>query len=122
MASLLVLFFTVLFHIVFVYLFLIKDPEPILVVPVVWYREEDYEKIKSISDDAYALPAAYGKWLANAEYGLQDFTTKGYTVEKVYLDPDIFLAWCRERGLNINAEARIQFAGEFIARKYLPKA
>lgn len=35
---------------------------------------------------------------------------RGWITTRAYIDPSDFLAWCRERGLNLNAEARNQFA------------
>ncbi len=37
---------------------------------------------------------------------------------KAYIDPDTFAEWCQSRSLYIDANARMDFANEFVARKY----
>lgn len=86
-----------------------------------WYRRADYEKLLSIFSDNHVLPETFEKWLQKAEDGFDDFTRQGLIVEKVYIDPDTFPAWCRARGLNIDAKARVEFANDFVGRKYLDK-
>jgi len=85
---------------------------------LVWYRREDYEKLKSVFSDSHVLPETFDKWLQRAENGFSDATSKGHTVVKVYIDPETFPAWCRQRSLDVNAKARVAFANDFIARKY----
>jgi len=87
-------------------------------VGMVWYRQEDYFKVKTLMSDSRKLPDTYAQWLKQANQGFQQLTAEGLLVEKVYLDPDTFPAWCSERGLNVDAHARMTFANEFVGRKY----
>ena len=90
-------------------------------VGMTWYRREDYEKLRAIFTDANVLPSTFNKWLQLAEKGFSDLTMKGVTVEKVYIDLDSFPTWCRARGLNVDAKARVEFSNGVVARKYLGK-
>lgn len=83
-----------------------------------WYRQEDYAKIKKIMIDHRKLPDTYKQWLKKANQGFEHFTAQGHIVEKVYIDPDTFPDWCATRGLNVDANARIRFASEAVARMY----
>lgn len=85
---------------------------------MVWYRQEEYLKIKSLMVDSRKLPDTYTQWLKQANQGFQQLAAQGHIVEKVYLDSGTFPGWCAERGLNIDANARMTFANEFVARKY----
>ena len=69
--------------------------------------------------DGHKLPLSFDKWLKKAQQGFDDYTRKGHTVEKVYIDPDTFPAWCRERGHEIDARARTEFANDVVGRKYV---
>jgi hypothetical protein len=84
-----------------------------------WYHREDWQKLKAIFTDSQVLPPSYEIWLEKAESGFRRAKSRGMIVEKVYIDPDTFPAWCRSRGLNIDAQARTAFAGEVVARMYL---
>lgn len=89
------------------------------IIGMVWYRnQKDYGILKSLFTDGHTLPSTYEQWLSKAERGFKEFQTKGYIVEKAYLDPETFPAWCRERGLDINAQARKEFGNWFVYRKY----
>lgn len=85
---------------------------------VAWYRQEDYAKIKKIMVDHRKLPDTYKKWLKSAEQTVNQIGGHGHIVEKVYIDPDTFPAWCRARGLDIDADARMRFANEAVIVKY----
>jgi hypothetical protein len=87
----------------------------IAMVGVPWYKKEDYETLKALFVDAHKLPASYEKWLDLAEDLIDNFRRKGQAFRKVYIDPNTFPAWCTGHGLNIDAEARVQFANETVA-------
>jgi len=75
-----------------------------------WYRRADWSWIVAVMDDADRLPASYDAWLAKAEQVIQNVEREGGIAVKAHLDPDAFPAWCRERGLNVDARARMQYA------------
>lgn len=84
-----------------------------------WYKsEEDYERLKSIFTDSHKLPPTYSDWLSKAELGFKELTSNGHIVEKVYVDPDTFPAWCRSHNFGVDAQGRTAFASEFVAKKY----
>jgi len=43
-----------------------------------------------------------------AEKGLKHFQNKVIRAIKAEINPDGSVAWCRERGLNLNARARVE--------------
>jgi hypothetical protein len=86
-----------------------------------WYRPEDFERLKTLFIDGHKLHASYQQWLQASKKGVQEMTAKGYTVEKVYIDPDTFLEWCSDRGLNIDSHGRSEFVNAFLGRKYAKK-
>jgi hypothetical protein len=90
-------------------------------VGIAWYRKENWEKLLEIFEDAHVLPSTYNQWLKQAEDILRREESLGRIVEKAYIDPETFPAWCRERGLNVDAKARMEFGNDFVARKYLRK-
>lgn len=77
---------------------------------LVWYRLEDYEAAISIMEDRNQLPATYSAWRIKAEQAEKQMQRLGWSTTRAYINAADFLAWCRARGLNLNAEARNQFA------------
>ncbi len=79
---------------------------------MVWYREEHYEQLRAIFDDAHLLPPTYRDWLSRAEAKKAEVEAAGDQVMKVFIDPETFPEWCEKKGLPKDAEARTQLALE----------
>jgi hypothetical protein len=85
---------------------------------IAWYHKEDYKKILEVMEDSHKLPGTFKQWLDSANNGIKRFSSEGRIVEKVYIDPETFPDWCRARSMNVDANARMRFANEFVGRKY----
>lgn len=84
-----------------------------------WYHSgADFVLLKHVSADGHLLPESFEEWIEQTETSIALLTARGWTVEKVYLDPVVFPAWCRALGLRINSHARIAFALSVAARRY----
>ncbi len=79
---------------------------------MVWYKEEHWESLKALFDDADMLPETYEDWLRRAEEMQAKVQAAGDMVIKVYIDPETFPEWCEKKGVKMNAEARSQLAIE----------
>lgn len=85
---------------------------------IAWYKPDEYNRFRKLCSDGRKLPPTYNQWLKQANKAIDRFTAEGNIVEKVYLDLDTFPDWCKRRGLDIDAKARIRFANEFVFAKY----
>lgn len=72
-------------------------------VCTLWLKPEDYPRFREIFDD---VDPTYDEWRARLERKLKAFTEQGVYVERMLIDPDELVAWCRENGREVNAEAR----------------
>ena len=82
----------------------------IRIAGIVWYRAEDYESILKIMEDSAKLPMAYKNWLTQAESNEKLAHKSGFSTVRAFIDPKTFPDWCRRRGYNINAKARMEYA------------
>lgn len=82
----------------------------IRVVGIAWYRPEDYDAIRRVMADGKQLPASFHVWRMNAETGEKQLRRQGHTVVRAYIDPETFPDWCRARGHDVDAQARMDFA------------
>lgn len=80
------------------------------VAGMVWYRLEDYDAAMTIMADRANLHRTYAEWRMAAEHGEKKMRRAGWATTRAYIDPATFAAWCGERGLNIDAKARNEFA------------
>lgn len=81
-----------------------------------WFYEDDYESFRRILPERRWHPT-YGEWLQAAEQTLQHESAKGRIALKAYVRSHEFVAWCRERGLDVESRALTTFAAEFAALK-----
>lgn len=77
-----------------------------------WYTRNNYNRILEVMEDRHALPPTYDQWLHRAEAVFEKLKDNGFAVYRVDIDPDSFVAWCRARGLNVDSNARTEFANE----------
>jgi hypothetical protein len=90
----------------------------ISVVGVPWYSRQNYARILEVMEDAHVLPPTFDKWLYLAEKVLQNAVDKGLVPVKAHIDPEQFVAWCRQRSLHVDAGARSQFAATVARANY----
>lgn len=90
----------------------------ILIIPIPWYRRDQYDRLQAACTDGHRLPAAYDKWLNAAQTGFEELSKKGRIVRKVDFDLDAFLAWCKLRGVNIDSRARQHFSSSIAIEAY----
>jgi len=90
---------------------------PIQIIGMVWYDSIDsYNACLRIMSDSHKLHANYHLWRMQAETGEKRLRRAGKTVVRAVIDPKTFPDWCRDRGLDIDADARNQFAS-FVAHQ-----
>ncbi|WP_409560239.1 hypothetical protein [Hyphomicrobium sp. MC8b] len=83
---------------------------------ICWYSKENYPRVLAVMADADVLPRNFHKWLKQAETSEKHFRAQGWIIHRVDLDPDAFLRWCTERNVDANADARMAFANDAVAR------
>ena len=89
-----------------------NEPKEETVVAIVWYRPEQWRRVRDIATDADELEVSYAEWLQVAEEKLKQLRSSGLRVEKVDVDSEELILWCNERGMENNGQARAQYAAE----------
>lgn len=83
---------------------------PVQALGMAWYKAEHYDAIRRVMADGHKLPATFHEWRMKAETGEKMNRRNGKIVIRAFIDPETFPDWCRARGLNIDAKARMQYA------------
>jgi len=92
-----------------------------MTVGVAWYYESDYVRLLEMFEDGDKLHRTYDGWLQAASNGLEHLTSTGMIVERVYLIPDEFAAWCAANNKRLDSKARTSFVNEKLGKKLLRK-
>jgi len=82
------------------------------VIGIVWYRPEQWERVRDIAADSDEFEDSYVVWLQLAEEKSRELKGRGLRVEKVDVDSEKLIRWCNQKGLENNGEARSRYAAE----------
>lgn len=77
---------------------------------VAWYKPDQWQRLREISEDRDELEETYVKWQIIAEKALKDFAARGLPVTKITVDTEDLLLWCNESGQKVNGKSRSQYA------------
>jgi len=89
---------------------------PIRAIGIAWYSRQDYQRALEMMDDADQLPGTFDQWLKRAEATEQEMKRAGHVTVRTIIKPEEFTAWCRAKGLKLDAKARSQWSSEFASR------
>ena len=80
-----------------------------LALGLAWYKPEQWGRLLEIAADAEELEKTYAEWLAIANKALRDLEAQFVFPEKVEVDVEELLAWCRERKRPVDGAARSEY-------------
>ncbi len=92
-----------------------------LVLGVAWYRPEDWKHLREVSADSEVLEETHAEWLTLAERHIRDLRKTGVNTERVTIDIDALVTWCRGQGRSVDSATRAEFAAEQVRRRYESK-
>ena len=88
---------------------------------ILWYKPEQWEKVKELSVDSDVFEDTYQEWKENADRAMMDFRQQGISVMKIEIDLDELVNWCAERKRPIDASARSEFVANKVRQRNLKK-
>ncbi len=65
-----------------------NEPQEEMIIAVVWYRPEQWQRVRDIATDADELEASYAQWVQVAEEKLKQLRSNRLRVEKVDVDSE----------------------------------
>jgi hypothetical protein len=88
-------------------------------IGVPWFPRVGFDELRSVMSDAHAIPDTFAEWERMAQTRFKELRRAHapIRVEKIMLAQELFLAFCREHGLQPDSSARAQFAALVSARR-----
>jgi len=83
-----------------------------------WYRRQDYALVREIMEDAETFPRAFDEWEKNAENERAAAKRDGVNIIPVFLDPDEFFTFCKEKKIPPNSVTAAAFVSSRGAASY----
>jgi hypothetical protein len=80
-----------------------------LLMGVSWYRPEQWDRLREISEDKENFALSYEASVVESEKKIQDLVAQGIRPIKVEVDVEALLTWCTTQGLPVTPETRTKF-------------
>ena len=84
-------------------------------VKIAWFDRADYPRVLEVMEDDHKLPSTYDEWEKHTEAAEQEMKVIGREMVRTVIKPDAVVAWCHERGLKADAQARVRYVNEYEA-------
>ena len=91
-----------------------RKHQPMPAVGAAWYRSDQWERLREVSEDRDDLENTWAEWVGVAEKSLRDLRARGIRVEKVDVDVEVLIGWCQSKRQPINVASRSAFAAEML--------
>ena len=91
-----------------------------LIMGVSWYRPEQWDRLREISEDKETFALSYEASLVESEKKIQDLEAQGIRPVKVEVDVEALVTWCTAQGLPVTPETRTKFMMNTL-REYVRK-
>ena len=78
-----------------------------------WYKDEaTFIHFTEVCTDPDGFEYNYKEWLENVEKAMAGLRKIGCDIQKIHVEPDEFLLWCKAGNRSPNGDARSQYASE----------
>lgn len=74
-----------------------------------WYKKEQWDDLRRVSVDREILENTWEEWATVAERRMIDLMRLGSNVQKVPVDVDDLVLWCRAQYRPVDADARATY-------------
>ncbi len=90
-----------------------------VVMGVAWYKPGDWERLEELCPDLKGIWQSYEQWRTATARKMSQARMSGRRVEKVEVDPEDLLAWCkRQDRTEIDSAARAEYAADKLRERY----
>ena len=74
-----------------------------------WFDRVQWHRLREVADDRNELDDTFEQWERNALDAIRAIQRKGQRVEKIHIDVDAFVSWCKSKRLPINSVSRAEY-------------
>jgi hypothetical protein len=89
-----------------------------VVVGLAWFDRRQWKRLTEVVEDRNELDETYEQWQQSALDAAQVMEREGKTVEKVHIEVESLVSWCKEKGLPVNGKARAEYVTQIMRRRH----
>jgi len=94
-----------------------QPPARPMVLGVAWFSPTQWQRLTEVVEDRNELDDTFEQWERGALDAVRTIERQGQRVEKVYLDVEALVSWCKARGLPVNGPSRAQYVSAVLQER-----
>lgn len=95
-----------------------KNRSQAMVVGLTWYTEASWAEVKATATDPEHFEDSFAKWEAMAVKARREFQRSGVRALECLIQPEEFLAWCKQHDQENNSTSRAEYVSEKLTASF----
>jgi hypothetical protein len=93
-------------------------PDRTVVVGLAWFDRKQWRRLTETVADRNELEDTYEQWQQSALDAARMIEHQGQKVEKVHIEVESLVSWCKEKGLPVNGQSRAEYVTQLMQRRH----
>ncbi len=89
-----------------------------LVVGLAWFDRKQWQRLTAVVEDRNELDPTFEQWQQSALEAVRMIEQEGQSVEKVHVEVESLVSWCKEKGLPVNGKSRAEYVTQIMRRRH----
>jgi len=95
-----------------------QTPDHTVVVGLAWFDRKQWTRLTEAVEDRNELEDTYEQWQQGALEAARMIERQGQKVEKVHVEVESLVFWCKENGLPVNGQSRAEYVTQIMRRRH----
>ena len=93
-------------------------PDRTVAVGLAWFDRKQWQRLTEAVEDRNELADTYEQWQLSALDAARMIERQGQKVEKVHVEVESLVSWCKEKGLPVNDKSRAEYVTQLMQRRH----
>jgi hypothetical protein len=93
-------------------------PDRTVVVGLAWFDRKQWKRLTEVVENRKELDDTYEQWERSAFDAVKMIERQGKQVEKVHVEVESLVSWCKENGLPVNGQSRAKYVTQLMQRRH----
>jgi len=93
-------------------------PGRTLALGLAWFDRKQWQRLTEVAEDRNALDDTFEQWKQSALEAVRMIEREGQKVEKVHIEVESLVSWCKEKGLPVNGKSRAEYVTQMMRRRH----
>jgi hypothetical protein len=93
-------------------------PDRTLAVGLAWFDRKQWKRLTEVVENRNELDNTYEQWEQSALDAVRMIERQGQKVERVHVEVESLVSWCKEKGLPVNGQSRAEYVTQIMQRRH----